>query len=198
MKSQVTTKYGDGGDTRTLGGEKLPKSHPIIECAGCVDEARAYTALVRLRVLEAQPEGHEGCAEFLMWLIHTYFLIGAACSDPGNRYPEYRRGDIGPEHVHRLETEQSRIEERVKLPRQFIASAANTLAGEVDVLVTVVRRLERAIVCMKEAAPEFDASSILVFVNRLSDTLYMLARSFEQGKHVSVDYTLLDAKPNTP
>ena len=198
MKSQVTTKHGDSGGTRTLGGEKLSKSHPIIECTGCIDEARAYTALVRLRMVEEKPEGYERYAEFLMWLIHTYFLIGATCSDPGNRHPEYRRGDLGPEHIQRLEAEQARLEERVKLPRQFIASAANPLAGEVDVLVTVVRRLERSVVRMKEAVPEFDASSIVVFVNRLSDALYMLARSLEQGKHVTVDYTLLDGGPSAP
>ncbi len=192
MKSQVTTKRGDGGETTTLGGETLPKSHPIVECTGCVDEARAYTALLRLRVLEQEPEQYEHCAEFLWWLIHTYFLIGASCNDPSNRHPEFRRGAIGKAHIERLEAEQERLENAVKLPRQFIATAVNPLAGETDVLVTIVRRLERSVVHLKEAVPEFDCASILTFVNRLSDTLYMLARYFENGQHLTVDYSVLD------
>jgi len=192
MKSQVTTKRGDRGETTTLGGEKLAKSHAIIECTGCIDEARAYTALVRHHILEQKPEGHEHYAEFLWWLIHVYFLMGAACNDPTNRRPEYRRGDLGPAHIRRLETEQQRLEEQVKLPRQFIASASTLLAAEVDVLVTVVRRLERSLVREKESVPDFDASSILIFVNRLSDTLFMLARFLEHGAHLPVDYSLLD------
>lgn len=192
MKSQVTTKRGDGGETTTLGGEKLSKSHPIVECTGCVDEARAYTALLRLHVLDQKPEHCEHCAEFLWWLIHTYFLIGASCNDPSNRHPEIRRGAIGPLHIQRLEREQERLENAVKLSRQFIATAANPLAGEADVLVTIVRRLERSVVRLKEAVPEFDCASILTFLNRLSDTLYMLARYFENGEHVTVDYSVLD------
>ena len=43
-----------------------------------------------------------------------------------------------------------------------------------------------------EAAPEFTADSILPFVNRLSDFLFMLARTIEDGQHITVDYGLLD------
>ncbi len=191
MKSQVTTKRGDGGETITLGGEKLPKSHPIVECTGCLDESRAFTALVRLHLIEAQPKEHKHWADFLLWLLHVHFLIGTACNDPSNHHPEFRRGDLGQEHMQRLEKEQERLELAVKLPRQFIVSAATPLAAEVDVLATVVRRLERALVRLKEAVPEFEAKAILAFVNRLSDTLYLLARFLEDGDHQTVDYSVL-------
>lgn len=190
-RSPVTTKRGDKGETRTLGGEKVSKSHVIVECTGCVDELRAATALVRQHVLAERPGDCEAVASFLLWLMHVYFLIGSQCSDPRNRRPEYRRADVGPKHVERLESEQRRYEEAVRLPRQFIVSATTPLAAEVDALATVARRLERAVVRLKEAVPEFDAAHVLVFVNRLSDTLFMLARYLEGGKHQTVDYGLL-------
>lgn len=192
MKSQVTTKQGDEGNTRSLAGDTLSKSHIIIECTGCVDEARAHTALLRHLILEAKPDDHEQWGEFLFWLTHVYFLIGTACNDPQNKHPEYRHGEVSDKHMDRLEAVQRDLEARITLPKQFVATASNTLAAQTDVTTTVVRRLERRLVALKEAVPEFDAAHILPFVNRLSDTLYMLARFLDNGNHVVVDYTVLD------
>lgn len=177
----------------TLGGDKLSKSHLLIECAGCVDEARAYTALLRQRVCDAKLNDTTHWEEFLLWLLHVYFVIGSACSDPTNRRPEYHPRTIGAADVERLEAEQHRLEQCVRLPRQFIASAANATAAECDVLVTLVRRMERAVVRVSESVPEFDGAVMLVFVNRLSDTLFMLARYLDGGSHFPVDYSLLDS-----
>ena len=192
MSSQVTTKKGDGGETLTLGGDRVPKSHPIVECTGALDEARAYTALVRHHLLERQPQGHEELAAFLLWLLHVYFLIGTACNDPRRRHPEYWRGELGASHMRRLEEEQARLESRVSLPRQFIVTASNPLSAEVDVLATHVRRLERNLVHLKEAIPEFETTTLFPFINRLSDTLYLLARVLEEGTHHTVDYSILE------
>lgn len=192
MKSQVTTKRGDTGTTTALSGESYPKSHAIMECVGGVDELRAHTALARQLVLRDRPEGAEDVAAFLLWLLHVYFLIGTACSDPLDKHPEYRRENLSQKHIDRLEKEQARLEEAVKLPKAFIVSASNVHAAQVDVTCTVARRLERALVRLKESVPEWQARDILVFANRLSDTLYMLARFLDGGRHVPVDYSLLD------
>ncbi|GMV91435.1 MAG: cobalamin adenosyltransferase [Candidatus Hydrogenedentota bacterium] len=192
MKSQVTTKHGDSGDTTTLAGEKVSKSHAIVECTGCIDEARAWTALVRQRLTSANLEDAAHWQDFLLWLLHVYFVIGSACSDPANRRPTYHPRVLGQADIERLESEQQRLEDRVKLPRQFAASGANPVAAECDVLVTVVRRMERSVVRLRESVPDFEATAILIFVNRLSDTLFMLARYLDGGVHVPVDYRLLD------
>ncbi|GMU92412.1 MAG: cobalamin adenosyltransferase [Candidatus Hydrogenedentota bacterium] len=191
MKSQVTTRRGDGGKTSTLGGDTVSKSHPIVECTGSVDELRAHIALVRQHVLAHKPEDYESIAGFLWWLLHVCFALGSQCSDPNNKHPEWRKVDLEQRHLERLEREQGRYEEAVKLPKQFIVSATNTLAAEVDVLTTMARRLERSIVRLQELEPDFDATLIVMFVNRLSDTLYMLARYLDRGRHQTVDYTVL-------
>ncbi len=192
MRSPVTTKRGDQGMTTAISGLSYPKSHLVIECSGRVDALRAHTALARLRVLESGRADAAESAEFLFWLLHVCFLIGAQCSDPLDRHPEYRHEDMGPGHLAKLEAFQAALEGRVTLPRSFIVSASSVLAAELDVATTVARDLEREIVRLKEAFPEFNAEHILVFVNRLSDSLFMLARSFEDGIHTAVDYSSLE------
>ena len=112
MRSQVTTKQGDKGETTALSGDAYPKSHPIMECVGTLDELRAHTALVRLRLLEEKPKDCDRLADFLLWLLHAYFLIGPACSDPLRKHPEYRERDIVPGDLEKLEAEQRWLEER--------------------------------------------------------------------------------------
>ena len=189
-RSQVTSKRGDKGETTTLGGDDVSKAHPVIECCGCVDELRAYLALVRQQTLAQRPDDTESEA-FLLWLLHCCFAIGSQCSDPRNSHPEFRNAYIGDAHVKKLESFQQEIEDDVKLPKQFVVSASNELAARTDIATTIARRLERAIVRVKEIEPTFDCATMLVFVNRLSDTLYMLARKFDDGKQQTVDYTLL-------
>ena len=190
-RSQVTTKRGDQGQTTTLGGDDVAKSHVVIECTGAVDELRAQTALVRQVIRQTQPDGPESIDAFLLWLLHTYFVIGTACSDPLNKHPEYRVAVLSQKHVDALEDFQARLEKKVTLPKQFIVSATNSAAAQMDVVTTVARRLERCVVRLKEAYPEFDSEAILVFLNRLSDTLFMLARFLDGGTYQTVDYGVL-------
>ena len=193
MKSQVTTKRGDRGETTALSGDSYSKAHPVMECVGTLDELRAHTAMARLRILEERPENHEALAEFLLWLLHMYFLIGSACSDPLDKHPEYRKRGLTANDVEKLDAEQQRLEERTPLPKTFIVSATDTLAARVDIACAVARRLERKLVRLTEQIPEFNAADMIVFVNRLSDYLYILARSLEHPQHQTVDYHILDA-----
>lgn len=188
MKSQVTTKKGDLGTSRTLAGEIVSKHHPIMECVGCLDELRAQTALLRLQILELAPQDAEQHAAALLWLLHAYFSIGATCSDPQNAHPEYRKADLQTRHVERLEAEQLRLESVTRLPKAFIVSAANALAAQADIVCTVARRLERQMSALRAAEPAFDAPATFAFVNRLSDYFFILARQLEGNAHHTVDY----------
>ena len=192
MKSQVTTKQGDEGNTRSLGGDDVPKSHPIIECTGSVDELRAHIALLRQLLIDSKRPEYEPWTEFLFWVLHACFLIGTACNDPKRTHPEYWYDAISEKHLDYLESKQRKLEDAVQLPKQFIAAPGNALAAQADVVTTVARRLERRIVALKEATPEFDTTHLAPFVNRLSDTLYMLARFLDDGKFTALDYNVLN------
>lgn len=192
MASPVTTKRGDSGTTLTLGGQRLPKSHPILEATGKLDSLRAHTALLRLQIMENGDEAQREVAEPLFWLLHACFLIGTAVNDPECIHPEYRVADLGPDHLERLEGIQTALEGRITLPKSFIASASNLLSAQADITATVARELERALVQLSEAVPAFEAVQILAFVNRLSDFFYIVARFLEQGIHLPVDYSVMD------
>ena len=191
MASPVTTKRGDTGTTLTLGGERLPKCHPILEATGRLDALRAQTALLRLHLIERGDDTQRELVEPLFWLLHCYFLIGTAVNDPECVHPEYRKADLGAAHLAQLETVQTSLEARINLPKSFIVSASNVLAGHADVTATVARDLERSLVHLTEVVPAFDAATILAFVNRLSDFFYIVARFLEGGVHEPVDYTVI-------
>ena len=188
MKSQVTTKRGDDGTTSALDGQSYSKSHPIMECVGTLDELRAHTGLLRLAILDHKPRDYEALTEFLLWLMAQYFPIGSACSDPENKRPEYHPRKITQADVDKLEAEQLRLETLTPLPRAFILTASTPVAAQADLACAVARRLERRCVALKETIPAFDAKLLLVFLNRLSDYLFILARSLEEGKHITGQY----------
>lgn len=185
MQSQVTTKRGDNGATDALDGASYSKSHPIMECVGAIDEARAQIALLRLAILERKPKGHEALAAFLLWIIDCLFPVGSACSDPENRHPEYHPRKLVRAEIEKLEAEQLRLETETRLPGAFILAASTPLAAQADLACAVVRRLERRCVALKEAVPLFDATLVIVFLNRLSDFFFILARRLEEGRHIT-------------
>lgn len=189
MKSRVTTKQGDAGKTRTLGGDVVSKSDAVIACCGAVDELRAQIALLRCEAREATTKDIE---EELTWLLHICFVMGTLCSDPENKHPEYRRGVIDEAALARLEGVQSRMESALNLPRAFIVGAANRPAAQADVTATVTRRLERSLVAMSESVAQFECVTLLAFVNRLSDFFFIFARFLEGGKHEAVNYAVLE------
>ena len=77
-------------------------------------------------------------------------------------------------------------------PEASFVILALTLAAAADLTTTVARRLERDVVRLCEAIPDFEGKDILAFVNRLNDYFFVLARYLEEGNHVTVDYSLLD------
>jgi cob(I)alamin adenosyltransferase len=192
MKSQVTTGHGDTGQTRTLGGDAVSKSDIIVECTGTVDAVRAAIALLRLEIIERKPKDAVDTANVLLWVLHVIFLVGTQCSDPRKKKPEYWHEPVGPKHLDLLEGFQAKLESEVKLPKQFTVSAGTYLGGRSDVVVTEVRALERAVVRMHEMIPEFEIDHLVPFLNRLSDTLFLLGRKLDDGEFIPLDYSSLE------
>lgn len=193
MGAKVTTKTGDKGSTRTLGGDTVSKSDIIIECSGWLDSSRAQTARLRLLMLEKDSVQYQEEAAFLLWLLHAYFLIGCYVNDPDNAHPEYRPCEFAGTFLTHLETEQNRLQEKLELPNAFIVSASNLLSAECDVLATNVRTLERNLVRLQEAHSDFNGAQIMPFINRLSDFCFVLARHMEDGQYHVVDYKILES-----
>ncbi|MCX7008806.1 MAG: cob(I)yrinic acid a,c-diamide adenosyltransferase [Kiritimatiellaeota bacterium] len=154
----ITTRIGDRGTTRTLFGETLPKSAPRIEACGQVDElvsalglARAHAA--RGSALDAQ----------LQHLQRTLFAFAAEIS-------------AGPIHAASL---PQRLDAKAVAPmRDFIIPGENLLGAHLDFARTVSRRCERAVVTLADRKA-FRNRHAFVWLNRLSDVLWLLARQAE-------------------
>ena len=192
MKSRVTTKNGDAGTTRTLGGDVVSKGDIVIECTGHLDTLRAHTARVRLQVIAASGDSEETLSGSLFWLLHVFFLLGTQINDPENKHPEYRKEEVSEKHLARLEAAQEALEAGLKFPTAFIITASSVLAAEVDVLATVARDLERSLVRLQASVPGFAGVQVLAFINRMSDYFFVVARYLEKGDHRVVDYGVLE------
>ena len=188
MRSIVTTGKGDTGQTHTLDGEAVYKDHPITEALGALDMMRTQIALLRVQLLETRPEARQE-TDFLLFILHTCFLIGSSVADPHNRKPEWHPVRLHPVHLEKLEAEQARLEATLQLPRAFIACAANTLAAQADVAASATRGFERRLVALRKETPDLAGGLTGAYVNRLSDYLFIVARFLEQGRHQPLDYS---------
>lgn len=190
MKSQVTTKKGDSGQTTALDGEVFAKDHPLMEALGALDTMRAQIALLRAQILEQRPDADRE-AEFLLFLLHTCFLFGSSLADARNRKPEWHPLRLESMHLDRLEAEQDRLEAGLQLPQAFISCASNSLAAQADIAAGYVRAFERRLVAFQRIVPEFSDPVYYAFANRVSDFLFILARHLEGGQHQAVDYGIV-------
>lgn len=161
-----------------------------MDAVGAVDEFRAHVAILLQMLRQDRPHDEES-ATLLRWIMTATFPIGTECSDPEREKPSYRALELTQSHLNHLEEEQARMEASIEWPNAFIIGASTQLAAQADLAAISARTLERKVVGLREAYPAFGAEVIFPFVNRLSDTLYVLARHLEDGKHDPVDYGLL-------
>lgn len=174
MKSNfsITTRIGDRGTTRTLFGETLPKSSPRIEACGQVDELVSALGLARAHatrgsILDAQ----------LQQLQRTLFAFAAEISAGplhATTLPQY----LDAKAVRALDTLRKQLEKSVEPMRDFIIPGENLLGAHLDYARTLARRCERSIVTLADRK-EFRNHHAFVWLNRLSDVLWLLARQAE-------------------
>jgi cob(I)alamin adenosyltransferase len=172
---RIYTRTGDDGSTGRLFGGRVSKADLATEAYGTVDEAVA-----ELGVARALLEGE--AAERILGLQRDLFVVGAdLAANPTER------GKLEPgvslvtgEMVARLESLIDVEVERRPLPQEFIVPGSDPASAALDVARVVVRRAERASVRLRDAGgPVHD--DLLHYLNRLSDLLFVLARSAAGG-----------------
>ena len=166
---KIYTKTGDLGETSLLGGTRVPKDHLRVAAYGDVDETNA--ALGAARALAEPP------LERLLFSIQKdLFAIGAQLADPTHRVAARRaKAAITAAHVRRLEKAIDAREERLPPLRSFVLPGGTPAAALLHQARTVCRRAERSVVTL---AREADVDPrIIVYLNRLSDLVFVLARS---------------------
>jgi cob(I)alamin adenosyltransferase len=159
--SQIATRTGDDGTTGLGDGTRVPKSHGRIGAMGDVDELNSH-----LGVLLAEPLPDD-VRELLVTVQHELFNLGGELSIPGYTL-------LKDDAVAGLDAALARYNETLPRLMEFILPAGTRSAALAHVARAVARRAERAVVTL--AASEQVNPAPRLFLNRLSDLLFVLAR----------------------
>jgi cob(I)alamin adenosyltransferase len=169
---KIYTKTGDQGETGLLGGIRVSKSHLAIRVCGSLDETNSFIGLARTELNVPPVES------LLIQIQHDLFDLGsrvAACLGKTNQLPEFPA-----ERARELEAFIDRFDEELPTLKAFILPSGSRAGSTLHLARSVCRRAERELVELIESGLEPDLADELVYVNRLGDLLFVLARYVNQ------------------
>lgn len=178
--TRIYTKTGDSGETSLLGGARVPKDDPRVAAYGDVDETNACIGLVRLTA----PKGFAD--ELLGEVQRDLFTIGGALAAPETaklKNAQRAKVVIPPERIAALEAAIDEADKDLPALKAFVLPGGTAKAAVLHHARTVCRRAERKVVALARAGTV--APEILVYMNRLSDLLFTLARQANERAGVS-------------
>jgi cob(I)alamin adenosyltransferase len=165
--SRIYTRSGDQGDTGLGDGTRVPKDHPRVAAYGEVDE---LNAVLGLQITEVSDE-----RELLLSIQNDLFDVGAdLCVPPADGEDAAIKLRVRSEQATRLEHEIDRLNARLQPLKSFVLPGGSRLAAWAHLARTVCRRAERAVVTLMRT--EKVNAQVVIYLNRLSDLLFVLAR----------------------
>jgi cob(I)alamin adenosyltransferase len=179
--TRVYTRTGDSGETALVGGRRVPKDSARIEAYGTVDELNAIVGLARAFNAEqlGRGEKHRCLDGVLKKLQNELFDLGSELATPADASYEgmFR---MGPTQVEALERLIDECQKDLEPLKSFVLPGGGRVGGFLHQARTVCRRAERRILTLSRE--ETLNLSPLIYVNRLSDLLFVLSRWV--GKHL--------------
>ncbi|HWK09345.1 MAG TPA: cob(I)yrinic acid a,c-diamide adenosyltransferase [Vicinamibacterales bacterium] len=170
---KIYTRTGDSGETGLFDGTRVPKDDLRVAAYGDVDELSAWLGFVRASLQD------DDLRVMLERIQRDLFAIGARLADPAHRIAERvaKAAAVGNEDIARLEQWVDAIDADLPPLRRFILAGGCPAGAALHVARTVCRRAERSMVALEHAhgADAFEPP-LLVYVNRLSDLLFTMAR----------------------
>jgi cob(I)alamin adenosyltransferase len=169
---KIYTRKGDDGTTGLWYGGRVPKFAGRPEAYGSIDEAASALGLARA----AAERGGELYADILRFQ-NELFIAGAELATAPESAERLQPGvsKVTADMVERLEGDIDRYMERVELPPKFVIPGGTELSARLDVARAAVRRAERRVAALKNDGDLAD-DTVLMYLNRLSDAVYALAR----------------------
>lgn len=167
--SRIYTRSGDSGETGLGDGTRVSKDHPRVTSYGTVDELNSVLGLL----VAQQPDLAE--RDLILHVQNDLFDVGAdLCTPPG---PEEKPGEklrVTPRQVTQLEEAIDRLNAPLKPLASFVLPGGTSAAAWGHLARTVCRRAERDVVTLMRQ--EKVNPSVLTYLNRLSDLLFVLGR----------------------
>lgn len=165
--SSIYTKTGDDGTTGLANGQRIDKSNIRIDVLGEIDELNSLIGVIAASDITSDISG------YLLNIQHRLFDIGGEIATPGNAV-------IAPDCVKRLEELIESYNEDLPALKEFILPGGSLSASVCHLARSVCRRCERSMVELSHT--EYLNPETLCYINRLSDLLFILARTLNQGK----------------
>lgn len=170
MTLKIYTKTGDDGDTGLFGGGRVPKDHPRVEAYGEIDELNAVIGMARS--VEMMPR----IDEVLAPVQRDLFALGALLATPDHEKmkQQLEKARLSDARIAQLEQAIDDGEAELEPLTAFILPGGTPKAAALHVARTVCRRAERAIIKLQKdtEVPQI----VIIYLNRLSDLLFVLAR----------------------
>ncbi|QNK63561.1 cob(I)yrinic acid a,c-diamide adenosyltransferase [Pedobacter sp. PAMC26386] len=164
---KIYTKTGDKGQTSLIGGTRVPKFHLRIECYGTVDELNSYVGLIQCQEIDNHAK------QVLKEIQDRLFTIGASlAADPEKS--RMKIPDLNLTDITLLEEEMDQMNEILPELKHFVLPGGNTVVSYCHIARCICRRAERLTVQL--AADSFVDDKVTIYLNRLSDYLFVLAR----------------------
>ncbi len=172
---KIYTKTGDKGYTSLIGGTRVPKHHVRIETYGTVDELNSYIGIIRDQ--EITPEQKDMLKE----IQDRLFTIGSSlASDPEKS--KMKIPDLHTSDIELLEQQIDKMNEDLPELRHFILPGGDQAVSFCHIARCVCRRAER--ICVNLAEISSVDEQVIIYLNRLSDYLFVLARKLCQDRKI--------------
>ncbi|MEW5977216.1 MAG: cob(I)yrinic acid a,c-diamide adenosyltransferase [Acidobacteriota bacterium] len=172
---KIYTKAGDRGETGLRRGTRVPKDHLRVEAYGQVDELNATVGLAIAFLSDTE------LVSQLLRVQRDLFSLGSQLADPGGQGPD--KVEVGDAQIAWLEQCIDRWEAELPPLHRFILPGGVQSAAFIHLARTVCRRAERSAVRLSHT--EQVPPQLLVYLNRLSDFLFVLARCLNHRSHTS-------------
>jgi cob(I)alamin adenosyltransferase len=171
--NKIYTRTGDDGSTALGTGERRPKHDLRIEAYGTIDETNAAIGVARA---ELHPD-FPALDRMLATIQNDLFDLGAELATPEDGRPRtHERLQIIPAQVDRLEKEIDLLNSELEPLRSFVLPGGGRAAAALHLARTIARRAERLMVALMEQEPNGVQRPALIYMNRLSDLLFVASR----------------------
>ena len=168
----IVTRTGDDGTTGLMFNRRVPKTHPRIQACGAVDELNAALGVVHAST--SHPEPQRILLPIQQDLVNLMGELATLAEDL-ERYRADGYATLTADLTMRLEAEIRNFESHSISFKGWATPGANPVSAALDVARTVCRRAEREACALQESGQLMN-KEILVYLNRLSDLLFILAR----------------------
>lgn len=180
---KIYTKTGDQGKTRLVDGECVEKHNPRVEAYGTVDELNSQIGLIVsiLKTQSLQPSYliYSDQINDLERIQHHLFRVGSLVATTKPSVAE-KLPQIDQTHIHFLENCIDTLDAELTPLKNFILPAGMMAASATHIARTICRRSERRVSEITEESSPESTKNVLIYLNRLSDYLFTLARWINQ------------------